>query len=151
MPPPPSRCSHAPVPRPKIIHGDKPVDRWHTDTTPFVTVLFLVDEALYEGGRFEYLHCTKEKAATMLKSGTSLGSCALIVLHTHPFLTVLSFFCCLSLSVSMSHVSICVSAPSLPLFLPLYLSPSFFRSSLSVSLPFCVYKKSMMGGCTAAP
>lgn len=32
---------------------DKPVDRWHVDTTPFVVVIFLTDPKSHEGGRFE--------------------------------------------------------------------------------------------------
>ena len=32
-------------------------------------MLFLVDDVQYDGGRFEFLKCTKERAVEMLKSG----------------------------------------------------------------------------------
>lgn len=57
--------------------SDKPVDRWHTDTTPFDTVLFLVDDSQYQGGKFEYLRSTREEAIELLKQGGCRGATVL--------------------------------------------------------------------------
>eukprot|EP00045_Choanoeca_perplexa_P014434 m.169873 g.169873 ORF g.169873 m.169873 type:complete len:404 (-) comp16674_c0_seq1:2862-4073(-) len=53
--------------KPKV-EQDKPVDRWHVDTTPLVTVLFVTDPEEYEGGHFEFFEGTKAAAEGFLKA-----------------------------------------------------------------------------------
>eukprot|EP00730_Choanoeca_flexa_P016392 TRINITY_DN7727_c0_g1_i2.p1 TRINITY_DN7727_c0_g1~~TRINITY_DN7727_c0_g1_i2.p1 ORF type:complete len:406 (+),score=106.67 TRINITY_DN7727_c0_g1_i2:129-1346(+) len=57
--------------KPKV-QPDKPVDRWHTDTTPLVTVMFVTDPDRYEGGNFEYFDGTKSEAQSYFKAGKPL-------------------------------------------------------------------------------
>ncbi|EDQ92913.1 uncharacterized protein MONBRDRAFT_30851 [Monosiga brevicollis MX1] len=56
---------------PKVA-PEKPVDRWHFDTTPLVMVLFLTDPDEYEGGHFEYFDGTIYEAQRLIKETGSL-------------------------------------------------------------------------------
>lgn len=47
------------------------IDKFHVDTVPFVLVIYIEDPTSYEGGRFEYFHCSRSEAEVHLK--TALG------------------------------------------------------------------------------
>eukprot|EP00051_Salpingoeca_urceolata_P010827 m.133101 g.133101 ORF g.133101 m.133101 type:complete len:398 (-) comp16873_c0_seq2:247-1440(-) len=70
------------VPHPTIMNAahtnykpdgsTKSVDKWHTDTTAFVVVIFATDPDEYEGGNFRYFQGTRAKAFRHLKEDKSL-------------------------------------------------------------------------------
>lgn len=78
--------------RPKLGASDKPVDRWHTDTTPFDTVLFMVDDTLYEGGKFEYMQCTRESAIALLKEGIRMEGSRMPTAYSAKFIFCFPLF-----------------------------------------------------------
>ena len=56
---------------------DKPVDRWHVDSTPFVVVIFLTDPKLHEGGRFEV--CGEARTLKLHRTSAPLTSLLLLL------------------------------------------------------------------------